>query len=481
MLSSLDSSLPILSVIIRVLGFLSALHAVARSRTPQGAIAWGISLVSFPHLALLAYWVFGRDRFHGYVRALRAGHLREQHGQHVKNFLDNMKKFQCQAEPSRQQDLKTMERLAGMPFTDCNKVKLLADVEDAFSEMFRAIDAAEDYILVYFYIVKNDKIGKKLKERLAERCQAGIPVYFLYDEFGSFTLSWAYLRELRKAGVVVRPFVSTPGRWSRWQINFRNHRKALVVDGKVGFVGGCNVSDENLGWDPRIGPWRDTHLRIEGPAVQGIQLVYAEDFYWATGSIPQDLCWDTKPATEGKQKALYIPSGPNDALDEGVLLFLQSIQSARHRLWIASPYFIPDPSVLEALKLAALRGVDIRIILPEHTGVLVCHLAAYSYLPEIRGTGIRLYRYMAGEAHQKVCLIDDDIAWVGSSNMDNRSMRLNFEGNVAVMDREFASEVEEMLLEDLKRSELWDFSEYDHRTWAFQAAVQLSRLFAPIL
>lgn len=481
MVLSLESSLPLFSVLIRLAGFLSALHAVARSRTSHGAIAWGISLVSFPYLALPAYWVFGRDRFHGYVRALRAGHLRERRGEHVDAFIENMKEFRCEVEPGRLQDLETLERLAGIPFTNQNSVTLLTDGEHVFSEIFKAIDSATDYILVYFYIVKNDEIGQQLKERLSERCQAGVPVYFLYDEFGSFTLARSYLRDLRQAGVEIRPFVSTRGRYSRWQINFRNHRKALVVDGKVGFVGGCNVSDENLGRDPKIGAWRDTHLRVEGPAVQGVQLVFAEDFFWATGAIPEKLCWKAQASPKGNQRALYMPSGPNDKLDEGVLLFLQSIQSARRRLWIASPYFIPDPSVLEALKLAALRGVDVRIILPEHTGVLVCHLAAYSYLPEIRGTGIRLYRYLAGEAHQKVCLIDDDIAWVGSSNMDNRSMRLNFEGNIVVMDSDFASEIEEMLLKDLAHCELWDFAEYDHRTWAFQAAVQLSRLFAPIL
>ena len=471
--------------LLHSLGLASALHAILNARTASGAIAWSISLLTFPYLTLPLYWTLSRQKFHGYIKLLRDHSLTHHRYREVEEFMDNLQSYRA-AQAVESDPLtpatRVLERLTDLPFTGHNKVEILVDGADTFEAMFKAVDQAEDYILVLFYIIGDDEIGNEFKRRLLAKVDEGVRVYVLYDELGCMTfLSQEYIDDMRRRGVEMHPFYTTRGGFNKLQYNFRNHRKIVVVDGKVALTGGINVHDDSCGSSKFYGNWRDTHTIAWGPIVQNIQFVWAEDYYWATANLPE-LNWQPTPAPAGaNQKALYVATGPASNLPSGVLFFVHCIQQAKKRLWIASPYFIPDPSVIESLILASLRGVDVRIILPERYDMLVMYMASFSSVLEIEHSGIRVFRYHTGYPHQKCMLIDDDMGWVGTSNLDNRSMRLNFEGNLVVCDREYCREMEEMLKRDLERSVEVGPEDYYSRGLLFKLGVKVARLFAPIL
>lgn len=469
--------------LLHTLGLLSAVHAVLNARTSSGAIAWSISLVTFPYLTVPFYWVLSRRKFYGYVKLLRDQSLVHHRYLEVERCYENLEKFAVGevGTDHERADRRVLESLTHLPFTRGNKVSLLVDGQETFQAMFKAIDEAQDYILVLFYIIGDDEIGNEFKRRLVERADAGVRIYVLYDELGCLTfLSQVYIEDLRRANIEVNPFYTTRGHFNKLQYNFRNHRKIVLVDGETALVGGINVHDDSCGSSNFYGNWRDTHAVCTGPVVQNIQLIWAEDYYWATATVPQ-LNWEAKKAEKGDQNALYVATGPASELAGGLLFFVHCIQQARERLWLASPYFIPDPSVIDALIVASLRGVDVRIILPKRYDMLIMYLAAFATFPEIEHSGIRIFRYHTGYPHQKCMLVDDRMAWVGSSNMDNRSMRLNFEGNLVVQDPEFCREMEEMLLKDLERSVEIGPEDYHSRSYIFKLGVKIARLFTPIL
>jgi cardiolipin synthase len=463
--------------LVEILGITTAVHAVMNARTSQGAIAWAISLVTFPWVALALYAVFGRNKFNGYVI------LRSEKNSEIHHYIDNLK----EAAADRQllgKDLAesqmALTRLADKPVLQGNKSQLLIDGQETFRSIFEGIDSAEQYILVLFFIIKDDKIGRELQSKLIQKAKEGVKVYLLYDEIGSHKLPRSYLLELQIAGVVTSAFHSTKGKTNRFQLNFRNHRKIVVVDGKIAYVGGHNVGDEYLGKHPAFGSWRDTHVKVEGPIVQAIQFCFIEDWYWATKGIPE-LNWELNPVAGGNENALMIASGPADRLETCGLMFVEAINSARKRVWIASPYFVPDLQTLSALKLAALRGVDVRVLLPEKPDHRTVWLASFSYYQNTLPHGVKLYRYMAGFMHQKVFLVDSSCAAVGTANLDNRSFRLNFEITLLNYDPGFIQDVEAMLENDFSNCAAVTMAEYSERSFFFKLAVRFARLLAPIL
>ncbi|MBK1789630.1 cardiolipin synthase [Persicirhabdus sediminis] len=468
----------ILVLIAHLAGALTSVRAVMETRTAQGAIAWVISLNTFPYGAVPAYWVFGRSRFEGYSIARRQDLIDTMPV--ASNLMAELKSKNLAVDGLSNQAV-LLERLAKLPFTGYNEVDLLIDGEQTFDAIFESIDRAEDYILVQFYIVRNDELGKKLKAKLEEKARAGVRVYMLYDEIGSHQLPRSYRRELRDAGVEIYPFHSTKGSANRFQLNFRNHRKIVVVDGHEAFVGGHNVGDEYLGVAAGMPEWRDTHVRLRGPVVQSVQIPFAEDLHWASGKTLIDINWSPKPAKSGNNAAaLCLATGPADTLESCTLFFLNVINSAQDRLWIASPYFVPDEQVVSALQLAALRGVDVRILIPEKADSQLVWLSSFSYLNQTEKVGVKVYRYQPGFLHQKVTLVDDQFASVGTANFDNRSFRLNFEITIAVKDKDFASRVEAMLLDDFSESELATVDDYNSRSYLFKFLVKSSRLMAPV-
>ncbi len=463
--------------IFHTIGFISSIHAVMSTRTSQGAIAWAVSLNTFPYLAVPAYWVLGRSRFHGYVTARRGVDDANEHIE--REAIETTAQYRIE-EADRQEAARAAEALAGMPVLRGNQVELLIDGNATFTSILDGIDRAQDYVLFQFFIVKDDGLGRKVKKHLVAKAKEGVRVYFIYDEVGSHDLPTSYTRELRDAGVQVTAFNARKGRGNRFQINFRNHRKIVVVDGKVAWIGGHNVGDEYLGKSSKFGHWRDTHVRIEGPAVLKAQVSFCEDWAWATGEVPP-LTWRAHAAPDGgDDRVLIIPSGPADDLETATLMFVHAIQSAQERIWIASPYFVPDEAVIVALQLAGLRGVDVRVLIPDRPDHLLVYLAAYSYFDQAGQTGVKFYRYLDGFLHEKAMLIDDSVATIGTANFDNRSFRLNFEITAAISNPDFIAEIERMFETDFQHSRLMEAGEYDRKPWWFRLGVRLARLTSPI-
>jgi cardiolipin synthase len=275
------------------------------------------------------------------------------------------------------------------------------------------------------------------------------------------------------------PFHTTKGFANRFQINFRNHRKIVVADGRIAFVGGHNVGVEYLGKNPKVGHWRDTHASVEGPAANALQLVFFEDWHWATGEFMPDLSWETRVA--GEDDVLVLPSSPADRLETCNLMFVSAINAAARRFWIASPYFVPNDEVIAALQIAALRGVDVRILLPANPDHRLIYLASFSYMQRTGCDGIRFYRYTNGFMHQKSFLVDDLATGVGTANLDTRSFRLNFELTLLTISRSLAKETEAMFENDFRASALVQYDEIDRRSVLFRLGAKAARLLSPIL
>jgi cardiolipin synthase len=479
----------------QLLGALTSVHAILGVRTSQGAIAWAVSLNTFPYVAVPAYWVFGRSNFEGYVVLRRkvAAEMSDAERQ-VANDLLAMRPVEPGrpaiargaagfSEPGYSAEVPAsaliLEKLAKLPATRGNHTELLIDGEATFRAIFESIEQAREYVLVQFYIIHDDGLGHRLKDALIARSRAGVRCYLLYDEVGSHDLPAAYKDELRAAGVDIRHFNTRQGDANRFQLNFRNHRKIVVVDGRTAFVGGHNVGDEYLGKDAKIGAWRDTHVKAQGPVVQCVQISWLEDWNWATGSRPT-LNWKPEPAPGGEDAlAFCLPSGPADEFETCTLFFLHALHAAKKRVWIASPYFVPDEQFISALQLAALRGVDVRILVPAHADSQLVYLSGFTFLPELEKAGVQTWRYNEGFLHEKAILVDD-YCGIGTANFDNRSFRLNFEITLLFAEPSTVHTAEAMFAADFARSTRATAADFTARPWWFRLAARTSRLMAPV-
>ena len=468
----------ILAPIITLLTVLAIADTISDTRSSQGAIAWVIGLLTYPFITLPLYWIFGRNKFQGYVDARRNAtqDLFPLAEKVVSSYHDDI------AHPLTRfsKERTAVEKLALLPYTNNNKIDLIIDGPDAFAAMFKAIREAQKYILTQFYIIRDDELGREFANLLKQKALEGVEVYLLFDEIGCHNLPDGYIRDLRDHGVMLHAFTTTKGRGNRFQINFRNHRKTVITDGDIAFIGGLNVGDEYMGREEKFGRWRDTQIRLEGPSVNCIQLAFLEDWYWVTKEVPE-LIWETPHPPAGTLRSIVIPSGPADPMDTCALLYTHAIHFAKDRIWISSPYFVPDEGVLRALQLAALRGVDVRILIPQKIDHRMVYMASFWFVAQLQTPGISVYRYHDGFLHQKAALIDDRISAIGTSNLDNRSFRLNFEMNVLIDDPEFAKQTEAMFEEDFKGAVQVPTTEYYEKSRVFRFGSQLARLLAPIL
>ncbi|WP_027213335.1 cardiolipin synthase [Burkholderia sp. WSM2232] len=511
-----------LVALAHVLGVIAACHAILNTRTSQGAIAWAVSLVAMPYLTLVPYLFLGRSKFAGYADARRVENELLRTHAHPPQWDKLASSAQLPAHALGGRLVHSLTRLGGMPFLPGNFVRTLVNGTATFEAIFEAIQQARHYIIVQFFIVRDDALGQMFKESLIAKAQQGVRVYFLYDSIGSFDLPHRYVASLRAGGVETHPFATNRLFVNRLQLNFRNHRKIVSVDGERAFVGGHNIGVEYLGGKPPLSPWRDTHIEVRGPAVASIQFVFTEDWYWATQQLPQlDVpphdandpndasnasCASDAPASPAAPNfahhaapsnassststsatpnhdmhCLVVPSGPADKQETCSLFFVEAINAARERIWITTPYLVPDEAVFSALRLAALRGVDVRILIPARRDHVVVFEASKLYAYDSLRAGIRIFRYQPGFLHQKVVLIDSVAAAVGSANLDNRSFRLNFEIMVLTVDQTFAQEVETMLLADFTQSREIDRNEYRQASAVRRVLMHVARLFSPIL
>jgi len=472
----------ILYLLFQALGLASSVHAILHTRTAQGAIAWVVSLNTFPLLTVPIYWVFGRSKFEGYVNAFKDSSLimEEKKQQAHEAFAP----YRVPG-PDDFPEYRAIQRLSVSPFLSGNQVDLLIDGQATFDSIEAGIEDARAYILFQFYILRADDSGSRFMDLLARKVDEGVAVHVLYDEIGSYDLPDSWIEHYRQEGIHLLPFNTTKGGGNRFQINFRNHRKIVVIDGRQAWLGGLNIGDEYLGLDPRLSPWRDTHMKITGPAALVAQSVFWSDWYWASdGALLDHLHWQPEAAGqdgEDGQDVLVLGSGPADELETASLFFTSVLNAAKKRIWIATPYFIPDEATQASLSLALLRGVDVRILTPRLNDNWFVKQAAHVYLSEFSRLGARIYFYERGFMHQKVVLVDGSLSLIGTVNFDNRSFRLNFEVTGAVADRPFARQVEAMLERDLANASEAGSYDLDHQPFWQRLKARACVLLSPVL
>ncbi len=425
-------------LVLRAVATLPALAAaylaIRTSRTPQGAVGWIVLILAYPYVGVPAYAIFGYANYAKFARRRRASDARIG-----EDGVD------ADAPSAPDDRLGVFSRLSGNAVSEGCDMTLLIDGEMTFDTLFETIGRAEHYVCVQYYTLMDDEVGRRLRDVLIDRARAGVAVHLLHDELPLIGLPARFWREVRAAGVkTARP--KGPSRLlGPFQLNYRNHRKLVVVDGTEGFTGGLNCSKMYIG-KSAIGPWRDTFAHFRGPVVDQLERSFAADWAWATGT---DLRDTFRPApSSGAMRAVALPIAPTDDLNTGNLYFVALAQRARRRLWIATPYFVPDADAMSALQLAALRGVDVRILVPDIVDHYVPYWAAYAYFDDLRRAGGEIWRYTPAFTHQKVALVDEDLCSVGSVNLDVRSGLLNFELTVVVEDAAAARATEDMLRRD---------------------------------
>jgi cardiolipin synthase len=464
---------------IHLLGIVAAIHALLTVRTAQGSIAWAMPLLFIPYFTLIPYLVFGRSSFDAYIKARRQANEEMRSAISDLNWRPWIEEAVAARRSEAYASLRAMPKLGHTPALANNEVKLLINGDATFAAIFDAIREAKQTILIQFFIIHDDALGKRLQALLLEKAAEGVAVYVLYDRIGSHALPGSYNEKLRNGGVQIKAFATRSGWLNRFQINFRNHRKIVVVDGQKGFLGGHNVGDEYVGLKPPLAPWRDTHVQVIGPVVACLQESFAEDWFWATRELPPLSLPDSFP--EDGLLCQLLSSGPADNQETCSLFFVEAIHAATERVWITSPYFVPDEPVSAALRLAVLRGVDVRLLLPSRPDHYVVYAASSLFAFEAVRAGVRVFRYGPGFMHQKVVLVDNEITAIGSANLDNRSFRLNFELMLLTVDSGFASEVEKMLEDDFALAHEISVQESRETHHLQQLGMRVARLISPIL
>jgi len=415
-----------------------AVWIVLQQREPVATLSWLLALAALPYVGFLVYYAFGPQR------------IKRQGRRRLRSQL---------ALAELRRGLATTDGIAlgrvgaattGYPMRTSTKVDLLVDGAATFDAIIDAIAAAQRHVHVEYYIFVGDRSGTRMRDALIERARAGVRVRVLLDGVGSRALKAAFLAPLRASGVELAHF--HPVRWwltpfLRPKLNLRTHRKIVVCDGLVGFTGGINVTDDE---NERLNPtaYHDLHLRLEGESVRWLQNAWLEDWHYATEEVLGEG-EAFSPASAGTICTQVLPSGPDNSWEPIHRVHVEAIHRAERRVWLATPYFVPSQAALFALDGAAMRGVDVRLLLPKRSDSRLVDASARSYFERLQKAGVRVYLYGPRMLHAKALLVDDELALVGSANFDSRSFRLNFELSVLFCDRGVAADLERILAADL--------------------------------
>ncbi len=442
--------------------------------SPQVTITWLVLLLVEPILGVIAYILFGRNL---YKRRL-ARNMAELNARLYKK-VDSTEGYDeldvKQLELARLVNSSNYSRL-----TTNNEVTILNSGSEKFEELFETLLLAKDHIHVEYFIIKNDYIGNKLKDILIMKSKEGLDVRVLYDAVGCWRLSHSYVLDLKKAGVRVEKFSPVVFPVLSRELNYRNHRKIVVIDGKYGFVGGINVGDEYLSLDERVGFWRDTHIKIKGDSVKQLQKIFLKDWAFVTDKLINDKRYYPEIKTNGESKVQIAESGPDTNWESIKHVYFKMITLANDRIWITSPYFVPDDGIKQALISAALSGIDVKIIIPANPDHYLVYWATRDNLGDFLEAGVNIYTYTRGFIHSKLMICDSNIATVGTANMDIRSFDMNYEVNGIVYDEAVVNSLEKSYLNDLKYCKKVLLHEYNDRSSFSKILDSIGRVFSPL-
>lgn len=447
---------------------------LVENRNPVKSIAWIMVLVFLPIVGFFCYILVGRKFRKRHVISKRSLLINKK-----SNTVDLTELPQLGL-PDEQKSIATLAfRNSDAVLHENNDVKIYTNANELYDNIVEDLRKAKHHIHMEYYIFLADKIGQRIMDVLKEKAQEGVIVRVIIDDVGSWQLKKKKIKELREAGIEIQSFLEVGLPYINSRVNYRNHRKIIVVDGLVGYTGGFNIADryvDGLKW----GSWRDTHIRLEGSAVLGLQKNFLMDWFFVKRELIEDAVFYPEQEKKGNSLTQIVISGPDMAWESMMQVFAKAFMEAKKRIYIESPYFLPPESLITALQTAALCGIDVRLILPKKSDAKVTLYSTFSYIEQMLKAGIKVYQYEPGFIHSKI-VITDDISFIGSANMDFRSFEQNFELNAIIYDQEVAQQMTEIFQEDETNS-----VEITKEAWATRRISQkilesLSRLLSPLL
>lgn len=465
---------------------LAAVLIFMERRNIAATWAWLMVLLFLPGIGFIVYLIFGHK-----LSKKKLYRLKEGEFSHFRAAVDRQKQLLAHGElqvndpeMERHRDMIFMNVVSdGAYYTQDNTIQVFKEGHSLFNLMFKQMEEAREHIHLLYYILNDDDLGKQLIQLLTKKAKEGVEVRLLYDAVGSSGISSRFLRPLVEAGGQVASFFPAKIPFLNFRVNFRNHRKLTIIDGKIGYIGGFNIGDEYLGKDKKLGYWRDTHLLIEGRAVYMLQARFFLDWNLsAPKRMHESLAYFPElHESEGTIGVQIVSSGPNSEKEQIKHAFLKMIYKARKKIYLQTPYFVPDEGVLTALKMAAMSGVDVRVMVPGKPDHLLVFWATHSYLGDLLKSGVRCFLYEKGFMHAKTIVVDTQLSSVGTANVDIRSFKLNFETNAFMYDSKMAEELEELFVSDLADCREITLGEYVNRPLRLRLLESLTRLLSPLL
>jgi len=474
----------IFSLIFLVTAIPVAVMIILEKRSPFKTAAWVLALILLPVFGVVFYLFFGQE-----YRKKKLFSRKEikSLNQYRKLSITQLRQFEhiYQNLPpeimAKESIIRLLLKNSNALLTSGNRLKILNDGEETFRSIFKAIESAKHHVHLEYYILEDDKIGNRLKNLLIRKSLEGVEVRIIIDDVGSWGLSNKFIRELRNNGVEIYPFMEVRFPRLTSRVNYRNHRKIAIVDGKIGFLGGINFADRYLEGIKGIGPWRDTHLRIEGDAVKCLQIVFSSDWYIVIHeNLNGELYFPVLPKREGVPVQISA-SGPDSDWDSIGQAFFSMIAGAKSKVYIVTPYLMPPREIVYALKTAAMRSVDVRILIPHKSDSRIPKWSSFSYVGDLLEAGVHIYFYQAGFIHSKYIVVDSVLSTIGTTNLDFRSLETNFEVNAFVYDKAFSIRLEKLFKLDLQNSMEVKIEEWKRRKWNHKVRESLAHLVSPLL
>ena len=475
-----------MSVILQSLYIILIISAIIvmllENRNPVRSLSWLLVIIYIPVGGLLLYLIVGMNLPKNHIIQRR---IKDAHN-HIplQNNAENMKIVHCVSANSDSENLcKLLYCNSNAVGYANNNISILSDGESSFEAIFEAIRNAKNHIHIEFFIFADDKISNQLRELLIKKAAQGVRVRMIYDYWGSLALTFSkkYLKSLRDSGVFVKPFLPLRIRLARSKINYRNHRKIIVIDGTVAFTGGINVADRYI-YGNRLGQWRDTLVRLEGSVVQGLQKLFLTDWYFVDKKFISNAKYFPQAQIFERDNLIQVvASGPDTDWQTILQGFSHAITTAKNYVYIHTPYFIPPEILNLCVQMAALSGVDVRLMIPMKSDTHFTHIGTYNYLGQLLEAGVRIFRYSGGFLHSKATVIDDRISIVGSANMDERSFSQNFEANVFIFEKSTAEYLKTLFIKDLEHCQELTLEQWNSRSRWQKLKEAFVRLFSPLL
>lgn len=490
------SLIAVITLLSYLIGIIITMNILLENRDPAKTLSWMMMFLLLPGVGIIIYVFSGRNiRKHKLFKAKKkTKNLSERqllkHLERLKNIVSDQQEMLEKGEllgdnetPIRDRVVNLLLRIGKFPYTTNNCVEIYKDGIEKFEKLIEDMENANDHIHLEYFIIKDSSIARKIQKTLIKKAKEGIKVRILYDDVACwrFKIKPKFLKELKAAGVECAAFLPTKFPLLGGQLNYRNHRKIAVIDGKIGYTGGLNIGDEYIGLNKKFGYWRDSHIRIKGAGTYMLQLIFIIDWYLTTDEIISEKKYMPVMEGCGNVALQVVGTGPDSKWEDIHYAFFAAISQAKERVYIETPYFIPDESILKAIKTASLSGVDVRIIFPQKIDHFIVNVASYSYFDEVLDAGARVFLYQKGFIHSKVVIVDDEIASIGSSNMDLRSFMLNFEVNTFIYEDEIIEKIAQQFYVDQQDSKELLRDNFRTRNVAVRLAESVARLFSPLL